>query len=170
MSISILGSGPGLSKYDIGSDPGLQELQRLLNERAYGTSPSAAEDLLRQGLGAQIAGAKSAVASSRGVNPGAALRTSQERQGEARQGYTELLPILRAQEQANAQQMLADYLANKDALRQQQEEFNITGHTNDQLAGTIAKGLGAMYGGFTQIPQGFNGPIPDDSRLWEMNF
>jgi hypothetical protein len=91
---------------------GQSALGQQLAARAAGTAPSAAEMQQRQGLDAAIMAQRSAAASARGVSPGMAQRMAAQGTAQAQGQAVRDASILRANEQANAEQALGQHLAS----------------------------------------------------------
>lgn len=90
-------------------EPG-QQLGSLLMQRAEGTAPSAAELQMKAGLGRQLAGTQSMARGATGMSPGMAMRLA-GRRGDALSAQTnQQMGVLRAQEQAQAQSQLGQWL------------------------------------------------------------
>lgn len=86
-------------------------LMAMLQARAAGTAPSAAEMQMQQGLEQNVASARSLAVSQQGVSPGMALRSAQEAASNANAANQQQTSILRAQEQAQAQSQYGEALS-----------------------------------------------------------
>ena len=150
----LLGRPPGKSKYDIGMDPYSQGLQRSMYEMAMGTGPSAAELMMDRGLQRQIAAGRSMAASMPGVSPGLAMRMAGQREAGAMRDVTQQQAIMRAQEQAQAQAMMAQYLQQQDQMRLQQDMYNAARKQRTGMFGSIMGAAGAIGGAMIGGPMG----------------
>lgn len=151
----LLGRGPGKSRYEVGgSDPYTAGLQRAMYERAMGTAPSAAELMMDRGMQQQIAAGRSMAASMPGVSPGLAMRMAGQREAGAMADVGQQTAILRAQEQAQAQEALARYLQQQDQMRLQQEMYNQARKARTGMLGSILGTAGTIGGAMLAGPAG----------------
>lgn len=86
-------------------------LAQALRQRAEGRGPSLAEMQLRRSTDQNVAAQQGMLASQRGINPAAAMRTAAYGGAAAQQGMAGQAAQLRAQEQLAAQQALGAHLA-----------------------------------------------------------
>lgn len=94
-----------------GARSGQERLANSLEMAANGQGgPSAAEQMLNQSLGKQIAGQHAIAAGARGASAGRALRTAQINAGTAQSEAAGQLAVLRAKEQMDARGQLAGAL------------------------------------------------------------
>jgi hypothetical protein len=148
-----LGEKPAKSKYEIGGTGA--ELQDLMMQRAAGTGgPSAAELMMNRGMQQQVAAGRSAAASMPGVSPGLAMRQAGLRESQAMSDVGQQTGILRAQEQAAAQQMMAQYLQQQDRMRLEQEMYNASRMRQGGMLGPILGTAGAVGGAMIGGPWG----------------
>ena len=148
-----LGERPGKSRYEIGGGASGQ-LQDLMMQRAQGQGPSAAELMMNRGMQQQIAAGRSAAASMPGVSPGLAMRQAGQREASAMSNVGQQTGILRAQEQAQAQNMLASYLQNQEQMRLQQEMYNASRMRQGGMLGPILSTAGTIGGALIGGPLG----------------
>lgn len=113
------------------SQAGMADASQMVRAQAMGQAPSAAQMQMQQGLEAAIAGQRSQVASARGLNPALAQKYAAQGIAQAQQGAIASAGQLRAQEQAQAQQLFAGM---------QSDYANAIGN---QLAGMRQQDLGA---------------------------
>ena len=143
----MLGSGPQKSEYEIGGSDESKGLMQQMYQRSLGQGgPSAAELMMNRGMGQQIAAGQSAAASMRGVSPGMAARLAGQQRGRAMSDTRQQTGIMRAQEQAAAQQMLASYLQNMDRMRLEQDMYNAASQQRTGMLGSLMS-TGGMIGG-----------------------
>lgn len=138
-----LGKPPGESRYDVGA--GGADLERLMMQRAQGMGPSAAELMMNRGMQQQIAAGRSMAAGARGVSPGLAMRQAGQREAGAMSNVGQQAGIMRAQEQAQAQQMMAAYLQAQDRMRLEQDMYNAARQQRQGMLGPML-GMGGQIG------------------------
>lgn len=150
----LLGSKPGRSTYEIGG--GAQgDWQSMMMRRARGIEgPSAAELMMRQGMDRQVAAGRSMAASMPGVSPGMGMRMAGQREAGAMSQVGQQTGVMRAQEQAQAQQMLGQWLQAQEQLRLQQELYNLTRQRQGGMLGPLLGAGGAALGGYLGGPAG----------------
>jgi len=139
-----MGEKPGKSKYEVGGGAGT-ELEDLMMQRARGEGTSAAELMMNRGMQQQVAAGRSAAASMPGVSPGMAMRQAGQREASAMSNVGQQTGIMRAQEQAAAQQMMAQYLQQQDRMRLEQEMYNAARQQSQGMLGTVL-GVGGQMG------------------------
>lgn len=140
-----LGKPPGKSKFEVGGGEAGATLQDLMLQRAQGQGASAAELMMNRGMQQQIAAGRSMAASMPGVSPGLAMRQAGQREASAMSNVGQQTGILRAQEQAAAQQMLANWLAQQDRMRLEQDMYNAARQQRAGMLGTVL-GVGGQMG------------------------
>jgi len=151
----LFGRPPGKSKYAVGQeDPYSAGLQRSMYEMAMGTGPSAAELMMDRGLQQQIAAGRSMAASMPGVSPGLAMRMAGQREAGAMRDVSQQQAIMRAQEQAQAQAMMAQYLQQQDQMRLQQDMYNAARKQSTGLFGSLLGTAGSIGGAMLGGPMG----------------
>lgn len=98
-----------------GFSPSPQEMafMRALQARSQGAGPSVAEGQLQQGLGQANANAAGMAAASRGIAPGLAARLGQQAMSDNSMQINQQAAILRAQEQQQADALLAQMYASQ---------------------------------------------------------
>jgi hypothetical protein len=141
----LMGTPPGKSKYELGGGAAGGTLQDLMLQRAQGQGPSAAELMMNRGMQQQIAAGRSAAASMPGVSPGLAMRQAGQREASAMSNVGQQAGIMRAQEQAAAQQMLAQWLQQQEQMKLQQEMYNASRMRQGGMLGPML-GMGAQMG------------------------
>ena len=149
----LMGTPPGKSKYEVGAGAGT-ELQDLMMQRARGEGTSAAELMMNRGMQQQIAAGRSAAASMPGVSPGMAMRQAGQREAGAMSQVGQQSGIMRAQEQAAAQQMMAQYLQNQDRMRLEQEMYNAARQQTPGMLGSLLSTAGTITGAAIGGPWG----------------
>lgn len=98
-----------------------QSLEGTMWDRIKGTSPSVAELQMQDALGRQTASAYSTAASMPNISPGMALRLAGRQAGEAA-GRTQMQTgMLRAREQAGAEQRMGGWLTSQSQMKLQRE-------------------------------------------------
>ena len=148
-----MGEKPGKSEYEIGGGAS-GDLQNLMMQRAQGQGSSAAELMMNRGMQQQIAAGRSMAASMPGVSPGLAMRQAGQREASAMSNVGQQTGILRAQEQAQAQNMLASYLQNQEQMRLQQEMYNASRMRQGGMLGPILSTAGTIGGAMIGGPLG----------------
>jgi hypothetical protein len=143
------------------------QLIQQLQQRAAGNMPSAAELQLQRGLQQAQAQAQGLASAQRGISPGMAARMAQSSQARQATDVGQASAILRAQEQAAAEQQLAALInaAREQQLREQllsdqfllgSDELRLQAALADAGAATQQRGaaagaagsvLGIMFGG-----------------------
>ena len=128
-----VGKPPSRARYEMDKLPTLpgttawKEEQRGLAEqlraRAAGEVPSAAEMQMRRGLGAAQRGARAQAASATGLGPALQARMAGQAQESMAMQTGQQTAILRAQEQAAAEQAYAEMLAGARGQDVQQQQF-----------------------------------------------
>lgn len=101
------------------------DLVRQLQARARGTVPSSAEQMLRQQTDRTTQGAAAMMGSVRGMNPALAAMQASRAQAEAQAQANQQSAILRAQEQAQAESMLGQYLQGLAGQQLQRDQMGI---------------------------------------------
>lgn len=92
------------------------ELMQQLMGQAMGTAPSAAEQLMRAGLGQQQAQAYGLAAGAQGMSPALAMRQAQQAAGQAGLNAQAQFGAMRAEEMARAQQLLPNVMFQQQSL------------------------------------------------------
>lgn len=155
---------------------GGRELEHQMRRRMMGQAPSVAEQQLQMGLGRNIAAAQAQQASSAGVSPGLAARLAGQQRTGAMMGTNMQASMLRAREQAQAEQAYAQWLNQQQQARMALEQMrggqniaynqmlmnqsmaNVAGTGQQGLAGPIMSMLGAgMAGGLGGGSPGYGG-------------
>ena len=150
----LIGRGPGKSQYEIGAGAAPTELLGQLMRRAQGYADSPAQMMMQRGLGQQISAGRSAAASARGMSPGLAARMSGEREARAMSDVGYQSSMLRAQEQTAAQQMLANWLAEQERMKLQQDMYNAARQQRQGMLGSVLGTAGAIGGAMLGGPWG----------------
>ena len=151
----MLGSGPAKSQYNIGGSEESKGLMSQMYQRSMGQGgPSAAELMMNRGMGQQIAAGQAAAAGMRGVSPGMAARLSGQQRAQAMTDTQQQTGIMRAQEQAQAQSMLANYLQNLDRMRLEQDMYNAASQQRTGMLGSLLSAGGAIGGAMLGGPMG----------------
>ena len=148
-----MGEKPGKSKYEVGGGAGT-ELEDLMMQRARGEGTSAAELMMNRGMQQQVAAGRSAAASMPGVSPGMAMRQAGQREASAMSNVGQQTGIMRAQEQATAQQMMAQYLQQQDRMKLEQEMYNAARQRSGGMLGPILSTAGTVAGAAIGGPWG----------------
>ena len=153
----LLGSGPAKSEYEIGGSEQAQGLMNQMYQRSMGQGgPSAAELMMNRGMGQQIAAGQAAAAGMRGASPGMAARLAGQQRTQAMLGTQQQTWIMRAQEQAAAQSMLANYLQNLDRMKLEQDLYNASSQQRTGMLGSLMQTGGAIGGAMIGGPMGAN--------------
>ena len=142
----LFGSQPGKSTYELGGGAAGATLQDLMLQRAQGMGPSAAELMMNRGMQQQVAAGRSAAASMPGVSPGLAMRQAGQREASAMSNVGQQMGIMRAQEQAAAQQMLANWLQQQDRMKLEQDMYNAARQQRQGMLGSLLQTGGTVLG------------------------
>jgi len=149
-----MGTPPGESKYDVGGGQSSIDLRNMMMNRAMGSGPSAAELMMNRGMGQQIAAGRSMAAGARGVSPGMAMREAGQREASAMSNVGQQAGIMRAQEQAQAQQLLAQYLQEQERMKLEQDMYNAARQQRSGMLGPILSTAGTIGGAILGGPMG----------------
>ena len=130
-------------------------LENMMRERLMGRGgPSPAELMMNRGMQQQIGAGRSMAASMRGANPGMAMRLAGQREAQTMSNVGQQMGILKAQEQEQMRQALAQYVAQQDQLRMQMAMFNAKRQQSTGMLGSVLQTGGAVLGGFLGGPSG----------------
>lgn len=150
-----LGKPPGKSKFELGGGEAGATLQDLMLQRAQGLGgPSAAELMMNRGMQQQIAAGRSMAASMPGVSPGLAMRQAGQREASAMSNVGQQAGIMRAQEQAAAQGLLANWLQNQQRMQLEQDLYNAARQQRSGMLGPMLGTAGAIGGAMIGGPWG----------------
>lgn len=149
-----LGKPPGKSKFELGGGEAGATLQDLMLQRAQGQGPSAAELMMNRGMQQQIAAGRSMAASMPGVSPGLAMRQAGQREASAMSNVGQQAGIMRAQEQAAAQGLLANWLQNQQRMQLEQDLYNAARQQRSGMLGPMLGTAGAIGGAMIGGPWG----------------